>query len=231
MNKQILAPLLLALTIAHGADAVVIEYGRGNQMLIGKTMKAEEELTKGDAAAALREINAVVATDPKFFPAYMIRAEVYLAQGKWELAAQDCNTGLKIEPQLLDLAVIRASANAQLHKYAAALAELNHVIALHSPRPGLNAMAFNGRAWLRAACPDPAFRDGRKAVEDAKRACSLTGSQNSGYLDTLAAAYAEAGDFDSAIKYEQQAIKINGNSARYRAHLQSFQQRLAVRED
>jgi tetratricopeptide (TPR) repeat protein len=49
-------------------------------------------------------------------------------------------------------------------------------------------------------------RSGQLAIIDAKRACELSKWKSSGYTDTLAAAYAEAGNFDSAIRYQEQAI-------------------------
>lgn len=227
--KKLVLVLLAGLTMAQNVFPAVIEYGRGNQQLLGKVLKANDEFNDGEVEAALRDVNAVLGSDPKFFPAYLVRAEIYLAQGKPQLAVQDCDAGLKIEPQLVDLAILRAIANGALHKYAASLAELDHVIALRPPRSAMMSLAFNQRAWLRATCPEAAFRNGQKAIADAKRACSITGNSNAGYLDTLAAAYAEAGDFDSAVKVEQQAIKAGGNSASYRAHLASFQQRRPIR--
>ena len=44
-----------------------------------------------------------------------------------------------------------------------------------------------------------AFRNGQQAVKDAKAACSIIGWNNEHMIDTLAAAYAETGDFGSAI--------------------------------
>jgi hypothetical protein len=40
----------------------------------------------------------------------------------------------------------------------------------------------------------------------ATKACELTGRKNSKYLETLAAAYAHAGDFQHAVEWEQRAI-------------------------
>jgi hypothetical protein len=50
-------------------------------------------------------------------------------------------------------------------------------------------------AWLLATYPDSKSRDGSDAVRLAERACVLTERRIPALLDTLAAAYAEAGDF------------------------------------
>jgi two-component SAPR family response regulator len=52
-------------------------------------------------------------------------------------------------------------------------------------------------------------------------------------IDTLAAAYAETGDFNSAVQYAAQALAIKGisseDSKRIQRHLESFQQRKPIR--
>ena len=63
-------------------------------------------------------------------------------------------------------------------------------------------------AWLHATCPEAKYRDGKKAVENASKAYQLDGGKHWGYCDTLAAAYAESGDFDKAKEWASKAIDI-----------------------
>jgi protein O-mannosyl-transferase len=61
-------------------------------------------------------------------------------------------------------------------------------------------------AWLLATYPDSRSRDGAEAVRLAEHACDLTQRKIPALLDTLAAAYAEAGDFPRAIGTAEEAL-------------------------
>jgi tetratricopeptide (TPR) repeat protein len=67
---------------------------------------------------------------------------------------------------------------------------------------------MNNLAWIYATNPDPKFRDGSEAVRLAEGACGLTKGTNVLFIGTLAAAYAEAGQFDAAEKSAVEAIRL-----------------------
>jgi hypothetical protein len=84
----------------------------------------------------------------------------------------------------------------------------------------------NELAWLLATAPKDNLRNGKRAVELAQRACELTKFKNARFLDTLAAAYAEAGDFARAVQWAQTALELASSDAERKeisAHLESFQ--------
>ncbi|MHC4557154.1 MAG: WD40 domain-containing protein [Planctomycetota bacterium] len=91
------------------------------------------------------------------------------------------------------------------------------------------AVAINDLAWLRINCPPDQARDTAKALEEAKKACELTEWKNYHYISTLAAAYSEAGDFDSAVKWQQRAIDLLPEDERTQWQT-NYEQRLQLYE-
>jgi len=193
---------------------------------------AQDKLQKNDAAGAKRNVDAVLQRDPTFWPALYVRAQIYSHQGKYDLALKDCNEALHQDRSVVEAALLRANINARLGKHAEALKEYDYLVSLH-PRNVTLARVMSDRAWFRATCPNASFRNGQQAVKDAKAACSIMTWKDEQIIDTLAAAYAETGDFNSAIQYVSQALAMKGispdNTKLFQQHLALFQQRKAIR--
>ncbi|GEM_PF-1052286 len=137
------------------------------------------------------------------------------AQKHWERIVATSPDYLQAYLGLTQLALARGD-------YAAALAYAAKGIERSPNAAGL----LNTRAWILATCPDDKLRDGKEAVALAEKACKLTQRKQHELLDTLAAAYAEAGRFDEAVQTEAEAIKLATKSKS--PQVDQYKQRLAA---
>jgi len=102
----------------------------------------------------------------------------------------------------------RDSAWRRLQHFTEGIKEYDREIAAH-PR---FAPAYYRLAWILAAAPDDSVRDGRRAIELARLAVELSESDRPLALDALAAAHAEAGEFEQAVKVATQAGRFASRS-------------------
>jgi hypothetical protein len=94
------------------------------------------------------------------------------------------------------------------------------------------AQGDNEEAWALATSPNESERNGLKARDLAAAACEATGNACANYLDTLAAAHAELGDFDKAIEVMEEALKVANEQEAVigRQHLKAFREGKPWRE-
>ena len=135
-----------------------------------------------------------------------------------------------------------SDAIARLHLAHALKKQQRHVDALAQyqkcveQQPNLM-VARNDLAWILSTCADDEIRDGEKALELAQGICSDTNFQHPALLDTLAAAQAEVGRFDEAVRTLQSALQLAEKTGDSRLvpilqqHLQLYQQQMPLRED
>src|SRR5437667_10979008 len=236
MSFPRIAALFIAIlswaNVTRGNVPIIIPTGTHQRAVMKLCSDASHQLRNGDAAGAKRNVDAALRIDPKLWPALYVRAQIFRKEGKYELAIQDCNEALRQYPGCVEASLLRASVKVRLGKYAEALKELNYLISLH-PRPVTLARALSDRAWFQATCPDASFRNGQQAVKDARAACSIVAWKDEDMIDTLAAAYAETGDFDSAVRYASQALATKDISPRIakriQGHIALFQRHQPIR--
>ena len=121
------------------------------------------------------------------FTSYVPGRDVFF-KGGFDAAIAECSTWLSRHPECSQAYLIRARAYSANGQYRDALADLRNVNRL-DPQ---DTFAWDLAAQIRAACPVDALRNGKDAVASATKACELTEWKKASYLDTLAAAYAEA---------------------------------------
>ena len=219
-------------TVIRASVPIIIATPQRMQAAMKLVTDAQDLLKKRDLAGAKRNCDAVLQRDPTFWPALYVRAQIYSGQGKYDLALKDCNEALRQDRSVVEAALLRANINTSLGKHAEALKEFDYLISLH-PRYSTLARALSDRAWFRATCPNASFRNGQQAVKDAKAACSIMIWKDEHMIDTLAVAYAETGDFNSAIQYAAQALAVKGispdSTKLFQQHLALFQQHKPIR--
>jgi tetratricopeptide (TPR) repeat protein len=228
-----LFPLILVLfeaTVAIAIEPIPIVSSRWDWAAAKFYRDAESDLSKGDLEGAHRNIEEAMRRAPTFWPILYTRAKLFTRQRKWDLALRDCNEVLRQYSPWVPAALLRAQINAHIGNYTAARKEFDQLIEIQ-PRREFYGMAFDARAWFRATCPDASMRNPQGAVDDAKKACTVTQWKEANPLDTLATASAAAGDFDSAMRYEEQAIRAYDAAPMARTlqeHMAMFKQHRAV---
>jgi protein O-mannosyl-transferase len=146
---------------------------------------------------------------PGFAEAHFNMAEVFLARGRLDDAISQYKKSLEIRPGLAEAHYKLGNILAQQGREAGAVSQYESAL---QTRPDL-ARACNNLAWLLAAGPDPALRNGPRAVALAQRADQLYQGTNPVVLGTLAAAYAEAGQFGQAVKTIEKALPLAAGNA------------------
>ena len=155
-----------------------------------------------------------------------VRSVIAMHRDRYDDALADANRALELLPkgspgEESAIYVARSRAYQLKGAYRAGRADLERAIAFNKG----NLVAQKDYAWLLATCPDASVRDGRRAVGFARRVNNKTENKVGSVLDTLAAAEAEKGDFQAAVRNEQRAVAVEKGSKRdsFQKHLQVFQ--------
>ncbi len=127
----------------------------------------------------------------------------YFKEGRFEEAIPHYRKSLELQPDFSEPSSNLAVALISLGKYE----EATGLLRLRLLRDPQDLRAVSNLARLLATCPDRNFRNGAEAVNLAELLCRRTDYRDPIALETLAAAYAEAGRFEDAARTSEKALE------------------------
>jgi protein O-mannosyl-transferase len=158
---------------------------------------------------------------------------VYQVQGRLDEAIAHYQIAVKIDPDRGEAQRNYAAALIRKGRVGEALTHLYYGDAM--VRPGQKRWGGLARlAWILAASPDKLQRDGPIALELSQKANEITRGKNPEVLQILAAAFAECGNFDEAVRTGQEALKLAESGNRFAtemaAQLKGYQAGIPFRD-
>lgn len=182
-------------------------------------------LQKGRIDDAIVHYQKAVAIRPDYFLARYGLAHALLEEGKFDAAIEHSRAALLIQPNNADCHTVLAVALDEKGQSTEAIEHYEKALQI-SPQ---SVSALNNLAWVLATSSNAPVRNGAKAIQFALQADQLTGGNNALVLRTLAAAYAEAGQFGKAIESAQAAMEV-GRSQGDDSLVTELQQQIALYE-
>jgi tetratricopeptide (TPR) repeat protein len=171
---------------------------------------------RNDYPAAIRDFRKLAAQQPDDAVIVAQLAMLYLAAKQPRQAIKRFTRSIEIDDKNFASWRGRSDAEISIGDHKAALADLERALVLQPDDSGV----LNNLAWLLATSPDDAIRNGKRAIELAQKACEETKWEQPHIVSTLAAAHAEAGDFEEARKYSRQAVESDGSPPEVKKQLE-----------
>jgi tetratricopeptide (TPR) repeat protein len=156
-----------------------------------------------DFMGAVQDYSQAINLQPRDAEFYNNRGHALYRMGQLRDALRDYDRAVQMDPENTEALLNRGDAYREQGMFGPAASDYRDAVRLN-PKFG---RAYQCTAWLMATCPDQRFRDADRGVAAAQKAIELDGDKDYRYLDTLAAAQANAGQFDDAKATIERAIK------------------------
>ena len=172
---------------------------------------------RNDYAAAIRDFRKLVSRDGDDPLLIGQLGMLYLAAKQPREAIRRFTRALELDEKQFLSRRGRSDAEISIGDHKAALEDLEKALALDEDNDGV----LNNLAWLLATSPDDSIRDGKRAIELATKACEKTEWKQAHIISTLAAGYAETGDFAKAREFSSKAVQTGESPPEVKQQLES----------
>jgi protein O-mannosyl-transferase len=189
-------------------------------------------LRQGKLDEAISLLQVAVDLRPENSPAHENLAKALLQKGQVTDALEHYRKLIELQPDNIEVHNIVGTVLIQQGHIREGVEEWEKVLAIQPD----NGNALSNLAWVFATSPDDSLRDGPKAVQLAEQAQRISGGRIPIILRTLAASYAESGQFSEAIQTAQRGIELansQGNSGlatELQGNIALYQERRPLRD-
>lgn len=200
-------------------------------MVQGILMRAVVAAEQGKYDEAIADMQMLSSADPSNVEWKLQIAQFYSADKRPRKAIEVANEVLKSSAENAMAIRIRGDAYLSIGKHAEAVADLETALKGDPKNSGI----LNNLAWVLSTSPEDNVRNGKRAIELALQACEATEYKRPHIISTLASAYAEAGDWDNAVKWSTKAIELSGDGEKeivdqLKKELESYKEKKPFRE-
>jgi tetratricopeptide (TPR) repeat protein len=197
------------------------------QGLVMRSMIFAEE---GRLTDAIVDIQGLLRQDPENVVLRMQLAGYYLQDRRPSKAIEVFTKILAKDESHWVARQARADTLLSIGKHAEAIDDFE-ILLKQQPE---NDSVLNNFAWVLATSPDDKLRDGQRSIKLGTKACEVTEYKKPHILSTLAAGYAETGDFETAIKWSKKAVELGSEDdeviQQLKNELKSYQKKKPWRE-
>jgi tetratricopeptide (TPR) repeat protein len=190
----------------HALEDIDEVIRRQPQLLQAHLMRAELLAAGGHADQAVETLEKLVPLAPDQPRLLDPLATYYLINGQPRKAISTFSQVLTQEPDDYHALRYRGDAYLNVGEHKEAIADFDR--AMKADDAEKDDGLLNNFAWVLATSPTDSLRDGKRALELATKAADLTSYQVPHILSTLAAAYAETGDFENAKKWSAKSNEL-----------------------
>lgn len=201
-------------------------------ILLRSTIAAEQKRF-GDA---IEDLLLIVKNQPKPNVSLLMQLGLlYSMDDRPLLAIKVFGQVTKLDSEYWQAYRMRGDSLLAMKDYTKAIADFEKALEL-VPNDDLERSGIlNNLSWTLSTSLTDAVRNGKRALELGLEACELTEYKKPHILSTLAAAYAEVGDFDKAIEWSEKAVQIGRETKepqleQLEAELESYRKKEAWRE-